>query len=52
MGAVARLGKLEAGALGDDLFAEQDEGGEQLLLVHLARLAVVERQHVDPEARL
>ena len=52
MGAVARLGEFEARAPGDDFLAEQDEGGDQLLQVHQQRPAVVQRQHVDAEARL
>ena len=52
MAAVARLGEFELGAAGDDFLAEADEGGQQLLQVHLHRPAVIQRQHVDAEAGL
>ena len=52
VGALARLAELENGAPPDDVLAEGDEGGDDLLQVHQHRLAAVERQHVDAEADL
>ena len=52
MGAVARLLEFEFRAARDGLFAEIDEGRENLLEIHQLRAAAVEREHVDGEIRL
>ena len=51
MGAVARLVEQELGAPRDHLFAEVDEGRQQVLQVHHLRPAAVERHHVGAEGR-
>ena len=52
MRAIARLAQLEAGAPGDDLDAELNEGGDDLAQIHQRGAAAIERQHVDAEGRL
>ncbi len=52
VGAVARLAEQELGAAGDDLFAECDEGREQVLQRHHQRAAAVERHDVRAERGL
>ena len=52
MGAVARLAEQELGAPRHHLFAERDEGDEQVLQRHHQRPAAVERHHVAAETRL
>ena len=52
MGAVARLVQLELGAAGDDLFAELDEGFDDVAQAEQFRAAATDRQHVGGEARL
>src|SRR5262249_24722917 len=52
MGAIARLAEQIFGAPRDHLFAESEEGGEQVLEVHHLRTAAVERDDVGAESRL
>ena len=52
MGAVARLAEQELRAPRDDLFAESDEGAEQVLQRHHQRTAAVERHDVGAERGL
>ncbi len=52
MGAIARLGEQELGPPGDDLFAERDEQGQQILQGHHLRTAGVEGHHVGAETGL
>src|SRR6185369_496394 len=52
MSALAGLVKLEDRPAGDDLFAELDEGGDDLLEIHQLRPAAIEGQRIDAEAGL
>jgi hypothetical protein len=52
MGAIARLAEQMLDAPVDHLFAEGDEGCEQVLQVHHQRAAALERHHVGAERGL
>ena len=52
VGAVARLAEQMLGAPINDLLAELDERGEQILQVHHQRAAAVERHHIGAERAL
>ncbi len=52
VGLLARFFEIEAGAAEDHLLAEGDEGFERLPKAEEARPPMIERQHVDAEARL
>ncbi len=52
MGPVARLAEAVDRAAGDDLFAELDEGIDDVAERHHLRSAAIERQRIDAESRL
>jgi hypothetical protein len=52
VGPVARLVEQELGALGDDFFAERDEGGDEVVQGHDLGAAAGEGDRVDAEGRL